>query len=55
MDEENNLIRCPNFCCDGIILIRDKEKALYDTKQCPYCKGIGKVTKKQAIKIEKQL
>ena len=43
---------CPNFCFDGMVKTYEYERALYDLRKCPYCKGKGKVSEKESKRID---
>lgn len=43
---------CPNLCFDGMVKIYEYQRGLYDLVKCPYCKGKGKVSKQDAIRID---
>ena len=43
---------CPNLCFNGMVKIYEYQRALYDLVKCPYCKGKGKVSKQEAIRID---
>lgn len=50
------MIRCPNYCIDGKVKhYPNTDIALYNMVKCPYCKGKGKVTEQEAIKINKEI
>lgn len=35
--------RCPNWCHDGWVKLRDSQRALYSPGTCPVCTGQGQV------------
>lgn len=43
---------CPNLCFNGMVKTFEYERSLYDLVKCPYCKGRGKVSKKEAKCID---
>lgn len=50
------LVRCPNLCTQGQVKVYpDPDRALFDLKPCPDCKGKGKVTPEQAALILKSI
>lgn len=49
--EPGPLVDCPN-CILGQMRVYDSHSALYDMKQCPKCKGTGRVDHATALRIE---
>lgn len=52
IDNENELVRCPNMCFNGLDKIHHQTIALYDFCTCKYCKGKGVVKKEDYAKID---
>lgn len=47
------VVTCPNRCLNGQVkYYPNTERAFFDMRSCPFCKGKGKVTIEEAQNIE---